>query len=173
MLSAGAMRAYRRLSASLLGGMTLVVALALGAGPSHATPEPGGTRGPAAVTATIDGEHYRIAVESDPAGPANVGSVGHLVVTIAAKEGYKVNKPYPTKLKMADPPPEGMEYPQKVLKRKDGEWVDGDKAFRFRAPFKPLRAGTFSVEGKLKFSVCNEDRCVIQKQTVKLAITAQ
>jgi len=146
-----------------------VLASALAAVPCDAVPAPDGA---AEVGQNVEGEHYRVGVNVDPAGQLKAGSVAHLVVTINAKQGYKVNKQYPTKLKMAAPPA-GVDYPKKTLKRDDGEWVNGAAAFRFRAPFKPLQAGTYPIGAELKFSVCSEDRCVIQKHKLTVQVTAQ
>ena len=47
------------------------------------------------------------------------------------------------------------------------------KSFTFAVPVKATRAGQFPFEAVLKFSVCNDDKCVVQRKKLKSSLTAQ
>jgi hypothetical protein len=123
---------------------------------------------PAQPVATLEADQYSVELE---APVLQVGKEGNLRVTIAPKSGFKFNKEFPTKLELA-PPPEGLTAPKPVLKRADGE-LAADGKFTFLAPLRASRAGEFSIEATLKFSVCNDDKCVVQRQTLRAKVTAQ
>jgi hypothetical protein len=131
---------------------------------SHSTAE---ASQPSAL-ATVEGDGYSIVVTD---GSGKVGQETQVTVTIRAKEGYKVNDKYPFKLKLADAP-SGIELPKPVLKKGDGSF-DGKNAFTFKVPVKATRAGSFDVKGNLKFSVCNDQSCLIEKKDVKAKVTAK
>src|SRR5262245_37631610 len=147
MLSSRAMKVFARFSAIALtaAGLTMVS----GSVASDAT------AGETAL-ANLEGDGYTIVVTD---GSGKVGEETHVVVTIKAKAGFKVNEKYPTKLKLHDAP-SGVELPKQVLKKDDGSF-EGKSAFTFKVPVKATRAGSFDVKGKLKFSVCNDQSCLI------------
>jgi hypothetical protein len=116
----------------------------------------------------IEGEGYRVKVTELA---TSVGSPGHFLVVIEATSGYKVNTKFPHKLKLADAP-SGLKLPKRLLKKKDGTFA-GTKTFTFKVPVEASKAGNFSVKGKLKLSVCNEETCLIKKEKLKVVITAK
>ncbi|MFH1452478.1 MAG: hypothetical protein ABIH00_00680 [Armatimonadota bacterium] len=113
--------------------------------------------------AGIEAETYSILTDA-PAG-LKPGQSGDITVKIKAKQGFKINNAYPIKLKMSAPP-DGIQYKKLTLKREDGMLEADGKIFVFKVPVTAVQAGTFRVKGELKFSVCNDSRCVIEKKTI-------
>jgi hypothetical protein len=153
------MKVFRRittLSALALAGLTLAST------PSSAA-QPG-----VAELAKVEGDGFAIVVTD---GSAKVGEQTQVVFSIEAKDGYKVNEKYPHKLKIKDAP-DGVELPKPVLKKGDGAF-DGKNTFTFKLPVKAKRAGSFELVGKLKFSVCNEKACLIEKKDVRAKLVAK
>jgi hypothetical protein len=125
--------------------------------------------GDAIAQATFDDEAYLIDVQD--AG-TKAGEGGKVTLTIKAKTGYKVNKAYPTKVVMADPP-EGLELPRATLTREDGSLAEDQKTMVFVIPVKAARAGDFQIKGQVKLSVCNEERCVIGRKPFGVKVAAK
>ena len=118
--------------------------------------------------ATVEGDQYLVAVE---APTLEVGKEGALRVSIAGKNGFKFNKDFPVKLELTAPP-EGLSARKLVLKRDDGQ-LDADGKFNFLVPLLASKAGEFALEATLKFSVCNDDKCVVQRQTLRAQVVAR
>jgi hypothetical protein len=117
---------------------------------------------------TVDADGYTLVVTD---GSGQVGKETHILVTITAKNGFKINEKYPHKLKLAAPT-EGLELPKLILKKKDAK-IDGKKKLSFLVPVKATRAGTFTVSGKIKLSVCNDKSCLIDKQKLRAKLIAK
>jgi hypothetical protein len=120
------------------------------------------------VAATVEGDQYTVTID---AAVAKVGQPGAIVVAITPKAGFKINEEFPTKLTV-ESPPDGLSFPSPVLKKADGT-LDAQGRFAFRMPFVAARAGAFKVEPTLKFSVCNADRCIVQRQTLAVQVKAE
>lgn len=157
MLSSRAMKVFARFAALSLTALSLGFVSDGNAAASEAS-----------ALSTVKGDGYQIVVTD---GSGQVGQETQVIVTIKAAEGYKVNEKYPHKLKLGDAPA-GLEFPKPVLKKDDGTF-DGKKSFTFKVPVKATRAGTFSLEGKLKFSVCNDSQCLVEKKELKAKVTAK
>lgn len=96
---------------------------------------------------------------------------GYVVVTVLAKDGHKINKDYPHKLSL-DEPPEGLKLPLRTMKLADAE-VDGEKRLVFSIPTVAHADGEFAIAGTLKTSVCNDDTCQIAKEKLAARVVAQ
>ncbi len=118
--------------------------------------------------ATIDREAYSVEVGDVD---TTAGAAATVEVTIRAKAGHKVNAQYPHKLKVEEVP-DGLQLEKKILKKDDGKLVDA-QTFVFELPVKATRAGTFILEAKLKTSVCNDQHCLIKKETIQATINAR
>ncbi|MEZ4441792.1 MAG: hypothetical protein R3B72_22010 [Polyangiaceae bacterium] len=97
------------------------------------------------------------------------GKVGESLtigVTIAAADGYKCNDSYPHKVRnlSAD---DGVELEETAKGKVE------DKAIVIPVTVKPTKAGTFKVSGEIKFSVCNDQQCVIKKAPLEAKVTAK
>lgn len=152
---------FRRFSSIALTLAALAVPGLVAAAPSHPTAPDETTE-----LTRVDADGYTLVVKD---GSAKVGQEGHIVVTVKAKSGFKVNEKYPHKVKL-DNAPDGLEYPKKILKKGDAEL--SKKSLTFRIPVKATKAGSFSVKGKIKISVCNEQSCLIKKEKLSAKLTA-
>lgn len=163
-------RATLRQAARALGwSLVAAGALVLAAGSSEAASTAPARIGPqAGALATLNGEGYQVTVH-DAKGA--VGEPISIVVVIKATGQYKVNAKYPHKVKLAEPPA-GLELPKRILKRDDGQ-LDDAQTFTFRIPAKASEAGSFAVDGKLKFSVCDATSCLIKKEALAATVTAK
>ncbi len=163
------MTALVRASALGLSAAALAAGLLVGA-PSDASPL--NQQAPASDSIELGegglrGEGYVVLTKADT---LSVGKEGFITVQIKAQEGFKVNDQYPHKIKFKAAP-DGVSVPKMV--RKDKGRFDGTKKFTFRVPVTASKAGLFTVSGKLKFSVCNDKSCLIQKKNSKVAVNAK
>jgi hypothetical protein len=131
---------------------------------------PGGAEGavPTGDGAAKGGDtSFKVAVTA-PAATAGAPTIAKISVTPGA--GWKMNLEYPTKLKLTAP--EGVATPKPVLEVTDVARLDeGELAFDVKLT--PARAGTFKVDGELKFAVCTPDTCDPKKQTVAIELVAK
>ncbi|MBW2529100.1 MAG: hypothetical protein JRI23_33290 [Deltaproteobacteria bacterium] len=153
------MKAYR----CFLLSAAAAAALACGTVTAVAAPDD------VAPLATINAEQYTIEVT---AAPVTVGADASFQVKVAAKGGFKFNQAFPTKLKLGAAP-DGLQFPKPKLKKGDGTASADGKSFVFDVPVKATRAGQFPFDAVLKFSVCNDDKCVVQRKKLKSSITAR
>jgi len=102
--------------------------------------------------------------------PAKVkaGELTEYVVTLEAGDGYKVNDEYPIKFKFAASA--GVK-PESETVRKAAAKVEKKKA---TMPVKATVAkpGKASIAGKFSFSVCTEERCLIEKRELLVSVDA-
>ncbi len=97
-------------------------------------------------------------------GKYTAGKAGTVTAVLTAKGAYHCNDKYPYKFTL-DAAPAGVTYPQTVVK---GMSVT-EKRSTMAIPFTASEKGAKTISGTLAFSVCNADRCLIEKQ--KLSIT--
>jgi len=111
---------------------------------------------------------FKLAVSTPAAGPAGTEAIAH--VTVTPSTGWHMNKDYPTKLKLTAP--EGVALQKAVLELADVAKLD-DNELAFDVKLTPARAGTYKVDGELKFAVCTPDTCDPKKQTIAFDVVAQ
>ena len=130
------------------------------------TASPGQADGSTIQLSDVSGEGYVVNVVN---GETAVGAHGTVKVTIKATDGFKVNQDYPHKIKLADNA--GVDFDKKTYKKGDGRF-EGKKAFVFEIGATPKSAGSHAIEGKVKFSVCNDSQCKIKKVALNAKLTA-
>jgi hypothetical protein len=96
------------------------------------------------------------------------GKATELKVTLTAQSGYKVNDEYPIKFQFADA--EGI-VPAKQIVRKDDAKLE-KKTAEIPLSVTIKTAGKHTISGKLSFSVCTEERCLIEKRDLSLDVNA-
>lgn len=94
-----------------------------------------------------------------PSGPAQLQAV------LVAKPPYHVNAEYPHKFTFSEPPA-GLEYPEKIVR---GMQVTPERG-ALRLPVVAKSAGPSTVSGTLSFSVCTEERCLVEKRELQVAL---
>ncbi len=132
--------------------------------PSAGSP-PRGAEGRATETrgTMVEQEAFRAWLQSS--GEAKAGETAPLEAVVVAKGSYHINAEYPHKFKLGEPP-QGLSYPQSVVRGMKTTPERGVLAI----PVKAESAGTSEVTGKLSFSVCTEERCLVEKQDLSLAL---
>ena len=122
--------------------------------------------GPSAtgVQAEHKGDGFMLRVR--PSGSYEVGKPGKVEVVLTAQQPYKCNQEYPYKLEARQE--RGVAYAQEVF-RKDAVQLGKDEAV-LTVSFTPESAGKKTVGGRLSFSVCTDERCLVEKRELALEI---
>lgn len=187
----------RLISPSLLGPLALCLSLPLSgcknqappaaeataAAPSTAAPAAASATGAAAALPPADS-----AASAAPAAPASSkfseagfdlvlepkgsyasGQSGEADIVLSAKAPFHVNQNYPYKFKLKDAP--GLKYASMVV-AKDAVKLEPARA-TVPVVFTPEAAGKHTVSGQLSFSVCTDDKCMIEKRDLALDIDAK
>lgn len=95
--------------------------------------------------------------------PAPVGAATYVEAILVAKAPYHCNAEYPHKFKLGAPSA-GVTYPEGTVR---GMQVTPERSV-LRIPFQAANAGLVKVAGTLSFSVCTEERCLVEKRDLSL-----
>lgn len=120
----------------------------------------------AAKSSAIEEDSFALLLR--PSGSYKVGQAGQVEVVLDAKAPYKVNDKYPYKFKLE--PSAGLKFPNQVVK--EGVKLEQKRAV-MPVGFTPESSGPKNVRGQFSFSVCTEERCLIEKRDLSLAIDVQ
>jgi hypothetical protein len=135
---------------------------------SSSTSSPGsGTSSPgraASAPSHVQEQHFELSMAAR--GPFKTGSSAEAEIVLLALGAYKVNQEYPIKYRLEDNA--GMDYPIPVVKR-DRVKFEHARA-TMTVPFVPRAAGMQRVVGELAFSVCTDQKCVMEKRTLGTAV---
>ena len=104
-----------------------------------------------------------------PTSPVKAGQPGALSVVLVAKAPYHVNDKYPIKLKLKETP--GVKYDNLVV-NKDAVKLEATKAV-MPVTFTADAAGKRTVAGQFAFSVCTEDKCLMEKRDLLLDVAVE
>jgi hypothetical protein len=142
-----------------------------GAAPVSPAGEEGATAAVAASQPSaapgFDDAAFHVAIRAVGEYAALVPGVAEIVLT--PKGAYHCNEKYPYKLKVAASP--GIKY---VTDTVGAGQVDLDPARAvLRLGFTPERSGQLAVGGTFAFSVCSEDRCLIERRPLSLTIAVK
>jgi hypothetical protein len=124
-----------------------------------AASEKGGQQG---VGARVNDANFDLSVRS--VGNYQVGQKGSVQIVLVSKGVYKVNGEYPYKFKLEPNP--GLQYDQDVVK-KDAVKLE-KKRVTMTVSLTPKTAGKQRVAGKFYFSICTDEKCLIEKRDVAL-----
>jgi hypothetical protein len=130
-----------------------------------------GDKAPAA-SAAAGGEKQGAVVSEDAfsawlqtASPAKAGGPVQLEAVLVAKPPYHCNPEYPHKFKL-NPAPAGLAYPEETVR---GMKVTPERSV-LAIPVNAQSAGKPTVSGTLSFSVCTEERCMVEKRDLSVAL---
>jgi hypothetical protein len=148
------------------------------ASPSAApAPEPGASAAAAPIPAadapakaaagqTVQG----VAVTEEPfsvwlqaVSPVAAGGPATVEAVLVAKPPYHCNAEYPHKFKLGAAPA-GLSYPEATVK---GAQVTAERSV-LRIPVQAQSPGKATVSGTLQFSVCTDERCLVEKRDLAL-----
>ena len=142
---------------SLLIASSLGLMIALGAG----TPDAMGEEKKEKKTFSIETGETTV----------NTGKDGKVSITIVPAKGYKWNKDFPAMLTMK----EGTEgvVALKGNQYRGDAFQTKDKNVSVAAEVTGKKAGEQALEGELRFSVCNEESCIIATEKVEAKVTVK
>jgi len=139
------------------------VAPASPAAPSPAEP----SAAPAAGASKYSEAPFDVVIQ--PKGAYTSGQAGEAEIVISAKPPFHANDKYPYKFKLNEST--GLKFANMVVE-KDAVKVEKTRA-TLPVAFTPEGAGKHTVSGKLFFSVCNDDQCLVEKRDLTLDIDAK
>lgn len=140
--------------------------------PAAAAAATAGQAEPAAAAAPSALSKYSEAgfdLELQPKGAYTSGQPGEAEIVLVAKAPFHVNEKYPYKFKISDTP--GLKF-EKLIVAKDAVKLEPARA-TVPVAFTPASAGKHTIAGQLSFSVCTEDKCMIEKRELALEIEAK
>jgi len=135
------------------------------AGSAAAAPAEAAPSVPAASKYTEAG--FDLALQ--PKGAYTSGQAGEAEIVLNAKAPFHVNEKYPYKFKLKEAP--GLKFANLVV-AKESVKLEPTRA-TVPVAFTPESAGKHTVAGQLSFSVCTEDKCMIEKRDLALEIDAK
>lgn len=104
-----------------------------------------------------------------PKASLKAGQAGTVEVVLTAKAPFHVNDKYPIKLKLKETP--GVKYENLTI-GKDAVKLEPMKAV-MPVSFTPDGAGKRTVAGQFAFSVCTEDKCLMEKRDLLLDVLVE
>jgi hypothetical protein len=140
----------------------------VGAAPEGAASPGAAPEGAPAPNARSSYEDQAFKLELGGPTEVKVGESVELSLVLTARGGFKVNAEYPIKFKVQAT--EGIAPERQVVDKEAGE-VDEHRAelpVRVRA----TKKGALDVAGRLSFSVCTDDRCLIERRDLKATLNA-
>ena len=108
------------------------------------------------------GDNYRILMGQLPDGPKSLS--GKIAIEIGVLGNWKLNKPAPLIVDLKAPA--GIEIAKKKLRKKDLKILENKKC-RFEVPYRAMQKGSFGVDLKFDFVLCNDTLC--QKKRFELS----
>jgi hypothetical protein len=132
-----------------------------GAAPSQLADAPKGTAGQTVQGTVVQDDTFSTWLQA--VSPVAAGSPATVEAVLVAKAPYHCNADYPHKFKLAAAPA-GLAYPEATVK---GMQVTAERSV-LRIPVVAQSSGKSTVTGTLHFSVCNEDRCLVEKRELSL-----
>lgn len=114
-------------------------------------------RGPVAK-----GEGFQVHLQSS--GSYQVGKPGVVRVVLDAAEPFHCNDKYPYRFTLE--PTAGLEFPADVVRNMQL----GTQRSTMDVAIVPKASGAHTVSGELSFSVCTDDKCLIEKQKLSVNI---
>jgi hypothetical protein len=120
-------------------------------------------------------EEGTLAVIVPPDAKAGAEAVAR--VTVTPGKGYHVNTEYPTKLQLT--PPSGVTLPKAEFTAGGHDKAKGDAAelaeqgLVFAVKLTPTASGSYTINGKFKFAVCDASQCLPKKEAIAITVAAK
>ena len=133
---------------------------------SPASAAPSASAAPTRVVKTVAGssastDNYSVSISAP--SPVRAGETAAASVVLHAKSPFHCNPKYPYKLALDAG---SVSFPSNPVR---GMNVS-EKTATMSVPFTPSSAGRATVSGTLSFSVCTEDKCMIEKSKVAVSV---
>ncbi len=162
-----ALTAFPGVACSKTDGTTGVTAQALGV--AQAASATAAAEAATAIAAAAKFQEAAFELTLVSAGPYKAGQVGQVEIRLSAKQPFHCNDKYPYKFKTK--PGDGVEFEAPIVRIENGKLTKTEVTLPVR--FTPKAAGSKMIEGQFSFSVCTEDRCLVERRDLKLAVEVQ
>jgi hypothetical protein len=112
-----------------------------------------------------------------PPADAKPGAEVVAKITVTPGKGYHVNTEYPVKLTLA--PPDGVALAKTDFAAGGHDKAKGDadafdeQNLAFAVKLTPAANGSYTINGKFKFAVCDADQCLPKKETIAITVAAK
>jgi hypothetical protein len=137
---------------------------------------------PAAAGAAGEDERFKLKPEEgtlaiEVPADAKAGAEAVAKITVTPGKGYHVNTEYPIKLTLA--PPTGVTLARNDFTAGGHDKAQGDaaaldeKSLAFAVKLTPATSGSYTINGKFKFAVCDKDQCLAKKETIAITVAAR
>lgn len=133
----------------------------------EATPTAGATGPSAQAASRITEESFELNFAGKPDYEA--GKPGEATITLDAKPPFHVNDKYPYKFKLKETT--GLKFPSPIV-AKDAAKLEKQR-MTMAVGFTPEAAGKHTISGVLQFSVCTDDKCLIEKRDLALDVQSK
>jgi hypothetical protein len=97
------------------------------------------------------------------------GKAGEATITLDAKPPFHINDKYPYKFKLKQQA--GLKFPSAVV-GKDAAKLEKQR-MTMAVPFVPESPGKHTLSGVLAFSVCTDDKCLIEKRDLAFDVQSK
>ena len=121
------------------------------------------------MATSASAEEKKFKIESSELS-INPGKAGDVTFTVHPAKGYKWNKDFPAMLKV-DASGETIAVATKEFRGES--FKQAEKETSVSAKVEGKAAGTALVSGELRFSVCNEESCIIATEKVEAKVTVR
>lgn len=115
--------------------------------------------------AAARGEGFAAWLESKPSYKVNESA--SLQVVLTAEDPFKCNEQYPYRFQLT--PAAGLTFPEPTVRNMN---ISKQRSV-MSVPFTPTASGSQTVSGELSFSVCTDDKCLIEKQPLSITVTVE
>jgi hypothetical protein len=122
-----------------------------------------GTAGP--LSSSLEETAFRIEFTAQPS--VKVGEAFPILLKLAALNGYKVNQEYPLKFALDGAQ---LAFDPAILKKE--QLTLEPKTAELKGKATATAKGELTLHGKLSFSVCTDERCLIEKREVAVKVNA-
>ncbi|HET9933033.1 MAG TPA: hypothetical protein VFQ35_20160 [Polyangiaceae bacterium] len=134
---------------------------------SAAEPAAAAPSEPSAASARVDEANFSISIT--PSGAYAAGKPAEAQIVLDAKPPFHVNDKYPYKFKLKDAA--GLTFANPVV-GKDNVKLETQRA-TMTVPFTVKDPGKHTLAGQFSFSVCTEDKCLMEKRDLALSLEAK
>lgn len=137
--------------------------------PNSAKPPPAQGKALGEATAESASDKYSEAtfdLSILPLGAYKAGQSATLEIVLSSKDPYHVNEKYPYKFKLGKA--DGVKFEKPVVTA-DALKLEKKRAVMTVA-FTPEASGKKRIAGQFSFSVCSEDKCLIEKRDLSLVV---
>jgi hypothetical protein len=121
----------------------------------------------AAATSSVSESNFELRIA--PKGTCEVDKPAQAEIVLEAKPPFHVNDKYPYKFKLKEEA--NLAFPAPVVS-KEAVTLEKSKV-TMAVPFTAKSPGPHHLAGQFAFSICTEDKCLIEKRDLVLAVNAK